>query len=154
MPGGRRVGARSGLQDLGAELVTHVDVGGQVDSGQGVRHALHLCARGQHLITVRGEMQVGSADSACLHRHQHLAGPGHRFGHVVAHHHRAVAQYRGAHQFFSPAVSEAASVMALTMACPARPSSWSRMPLAQSWDARGALSCPLKWGMTSRANSS
>ena len=43
-------------------------------------------------VAVRGEMQVGAADSARPHRNQHLAGLGYRVGHVVPVDHPPVAQ--------------------------------------------------------------
>ena len=84
------VGAGAGFEHLGAELVAHEDVGGQIDVP-----AAHIAGNsGGHLdelATVGGEMQIRTADSARTYVDQHLARPGHRFGHVVPAHHAAIA---------------------------------------------------------------
>ncbi len=133
------LGVGAGFEYLGAEFVTHEDVVVQVDV-----HATAAPGRPfghfQHLGAVGGEMQVGTADSACPHADEHLPGFGDRVGHVVAVDHSAVAQHRRAHQCTASFCSSTCSVMALTTASPARPINWSRLPLAQSWDARDASS--------------
>ena len=68
-------------------------------------------------------MQVRATDPAGLDRHQYLTRAGDGFGDIVADDHRAIAENGSAHQLVaSAAESPAASVIALTMACPARPS--------------------------------
>src|SRR5262249_9683474 len=126
-----------------------------------IAEAFDLIVQLQHVRAVFREMQVGAADSACLHADKDLAVAGNRLSHVLAQHHATIAKDGGAHQLSRRSARSASilsssvcSLMALTMASPARPRSWSRMSLAQSCDARGAINWPLKCGMTSRANSS
>ena len=110
-----------------------------VPNGLDPRHA--ALTELEQLVAVFGEMQVRAADPACLNADENLAGIWYRLRHVVAQHHSSVAQHRGAHQLCSRSLSSSVcSEIALTIASPARPSSWSRMPLAQSCDARGAAS--------------
>ena len=127
-------GVGSCLEYLRAELVAHEDVVVQVDVHTAAGCTRHLTAQRQHLGAVGGEMQVRTADSARPHRHQNLTGTGHGIGHVVAVHHAAFPQYRGAHQLllFSVARSPTCSVIAFTTACPARPINSSRLSLAHS----------------------
>jgi hypothetical protein len=124
----------SGFEYLGTELVTHEDVAVQIDA-----HAAHTAGTARHLLgqfrhhgAVRGEMQVGAADSTGSNGNQHLAGFGYRVGHVVPVDHTAVSQHRGAHQLPALSCSATCSVMAFTTAWPARPIKSSRLPLAQS----------------------
>lgn len=142
------VGAR--FEYLGAEFVAHEDVVVQVDA-HAARAAGHPIAHLKHLGAVGGEMQVRAANPARPHLDEHLAGFGYRFGHVVAVDHVTVAQHRRAHQCTASLCSSTCSLIALTTASPARPSNWSRMPFAQSCDAREASSCRLKCGITLRA---
>ena len=129
-----RIGVGSRLEYLRAELVAHEDVVAQVDGHTAADSARHLIGQRQHLGAVGGEMQVRTADSARPHRHQHLTGTGHGIGHVVAVHHAAFPQHRGAHQLLPLSVvsSPTCSVIAFTTAWPARPSNWSRLSLAHS----------------------
>ncbi len=92
--------------------------------------ALDLVVELKHVCAVLGEMQVRAADSACLHADEDLPRAGNRLGHVVAQHHATIAKDRGAHQLSGPSARSAAilsssvcSLMALTMASPARPRS-------------------------------
>src|SRR3546814_19263496 len=79
-------GVGADLEHLGRELVTHVDVGVEVEVATGAlgalathrRHALHLLAEGHHLVAVLGEVLVGAADPASLHLHEHLTELGGR----------------------------------------------------------------------------
>jgi hypothetical protein len=78
--------------------VPHEDVRGQIQDVAEVGHPLHLLACGQHVVAVSGEVQVRTADAACLHRDQHLAGAGYGLRQIVAVDHPAAAQHRSTHQ--------------------------------------------------------
>ena len=119
----RRLGVRPCVDDLGAEFVAHEHVGSEVhrhtrSGGQ----TLQLRAGREHVVPVLGEVQIRPADAARLDADQDLAWPGNGLGQIVAIDHPPAAQHRAAHQL--PAFcSSTCSVIALTIAWPARPNS-------------------------------
>ena len=131
--------------------MAHEDIGVEVHRRRAeVGQALHDLGQGQHLGAVGGEVQVRAADATGLDPHQGLTGAGTGVGEVVADHDLAVAQRGGPHQA-SASFSSTWSVMALSIAWPARPNSSCRFAVAQSCEARGAASWFWKCGTTSRA---
>ena len=83
--------------------MAHEDVAGEVGRhAPHVGYALHLLAQGEHVGAVFGEVQVGAADAARLHLHEHLPELGLGIGDVVAYDHLARSQHRSPHVSFLP----------------------------------------------------